>query len=79
VSVWLMSLNHPSAYRPGGSPASTVGAVLVWDNREKTGLSSDESSQPVNFEYLSPGVYDITCPELQVAFQLEFLFAPENT
>jgi hypothetical protein len=37
-----------SAARSAGK--NTVDAALSWENPEKTGLSSDESSHPVNFE-----------------------------
>jgi len=42
-------------------------------------MTKTDAQGKIRVPYLSPGVYDITCPELQVAFQLEFLFAPENT
>jgi hypothetical protein len=41
-------------------------------------MTKTDAQGKIRVPYLSPGIYDITCPELQVSFQLELLFESKN-
>ena len=61
-----------------GRGADFRAAAEAWRAAYDLDATKTNAQGQIQVPYVSPGVYEITCPDLHVAFQLDLLFEPEK-